>query len=250
MTKADKEREVMDRCYKVDIGDRVEIDTHDEGTVQGEVTNMLWRGELGFRQPDALEVQWTGSRGELQMGKIEMWEQWRKVGKGQEGEGREVKHADLSTVANETDAATRGGLAGEDRDSAAKSDRQLGEQVTVLETLSSSGSNEVLMRPNGRGTRSGRTGTYVRMQGGVLRQKITEQAPGGAAKADRWFGGQATGLETLSSSGSNEVLAGPNGQGTRSGRTRTHVRRAAYLGRENRSRRQGQGRVREMKRRK
>ena len=51
----------MDRCYEVDIGDRVEIDTHGEGTVQGEVTSMLWRGELGFRQPDAIEVQWKGS---------------------------------------------------------------------------------------------------------------------------------------------------------------------------------------------
>ena len=65
MTRADQERAAVGRCYEVDIGDRVEIDTHDEGTVQGEVTNMLWRGELGFRQPDALEVQWKGSRGEL-----------------------------------------------------------------------------------------------------------------------------------------------------------------------------------------
>ena len=32
MTMADKERTAMDRCYEVDIGDRVEIDTHDEGT--------------------------------------------------------------------------------------------------------------------------------------------------------------------------------------------------------------------------
>ena len=72
MTQADKDRQAMDRCYEVDIGDRVEIDTHDAGTVKGEVTNMLWRGELGFRQPDALEVRWTGSGGELQMGEIEM----------------------------------------------------------------------------------------------------------------------------------------------------------------------------------
>ena len=35
LTKADKERAAMDRRYEVDIGDRVEIDTHDEGTVQG-----------------------------------------------------------------------------------------------------------------------------------------------------------------------------------------------------------------------
>ena len=50
MSKADKERAAMDRCYEVDIGDRVEIATHDEGTVQGVVTNMLWKGEMGFRQ--------------------------------------------------------------------------------------------------------------------------------------------------------------------------------------------------------
>ena len=224
MTKADKEREALDRCYEVDIGDRVEIDTHDEGTVQGEVTNMLWRGELGFRQPHALEVRWTGSGGELQMGEIEMWEQWRKVGEGQEGEGREVQHADVSAMANETDAAIRGGSAGGDRCSAAKSDRRLGEQVTVLETPRSCGSNEVLARPNGQGTRSGRTGTYVRTRGGVLRQKTTERAPGRAAKSDRRLGEQVTVLDTPSSRGSNEVLARPNGQGTRSGRTGMYVR--------------------------
>ena len=65
MTKADKERAAMDKCYEVDIWDRVGIDTHDEETVQGEVTNMLWRGEMGFRQPDALEVQWSSSTGKL-----------------------------------------------------------------------------------------------------------------------------------------------------------------------------------------
>ena len=86
MTRADKERAAMDRCCEVDIGDRVEIDTHDEGTVQGGVTNMLWRGDLGFRQPYAIEVQCKCSKGELQMGEIEMWEQWRKVGEWQEGE--------------------------------------------------------------------------------------------------------------------------------------------------------------------
>ena len=75
MTKADKERAAMDRCYEVDIGDRVEIATrHDEGTVQGEVTNMLWREVVGYTQPDALEIQWTSSTGEPQMGEIEMWE--------------------------------------------------------------------------------------------------------------------------------------------------------------------------------
>ena len=77
----------MDRCYEVDIGDKVEIDTHDEGTVRGVITNMLWRGEMGFRQPDALEVQWHSDAGELQMGEIEMWEQWRRVEGEQGGEG-------------------------------------------------------------------------------------------------------------------------------------------------------------------
>ena len=53
LTMADKKRAAMDRCYEMDIGDRVEIDTHNEGTVQGEVANMLWRCALGYRQPDA-----------------------------------------------------------------------------------------------------------------------------------------------------------------------------------------------------
>ena len=48
---------------------------------------MLWRGAMGFRQPDALEVQWHSEAGELQMGEIEMWEQWRRVEDGQGGEG-------------------------------------------------------------------------------------------------------------------------------------------------------------------
>ena len=68
MMKTDQERAAMDRCYEVDIRDRVEVDTHDEGTVQGEVTNMLWRGGMGFRQPDALEVRWSSSTEEMQMG--------------------------------------------------------------------------------------------------------------------------------------------------------------------------------------
>ena len=63
-----KERAAMDRCYEVDIGSRMEIDTHGEGTVQGEVTNMLWRGDIGYRQPDALEVKSTSGTGELKMG--------------------------------------------------------------------------------------------------------------------------------------------------------------------------------------
>ena len=63
MTRADKERAAIDRCYEVDIGDRVEIDTHDEGIVQGEVMNMLWRGDMGFRQPDAIEVKWISDTG-------------------------------------------------------------------------------------------------------------------------------------------------------------------------------------------
>ena len=51
------------------------------------------------------------------------------------------------------------------------------------------------------------------------RQKITERAPGGAAKTDGRLGGQETGLETPGSSGSSEGLAGPNGQGKRPGQT-------------------------------
>ena len=123
-----------------------------------------------------------------------------------------MQHADVSAVANETDAATRGGSAGEDRDGAAKSDRWVEERGTGLGTPRSRGSKEVLARPNGQGTRSERTGTYVRTRGDVLRQKITEQAPGGATKTDRRLGGQETGPETPGSSGSSEGLAGPNGK--------------------------------------
>ena len=102
----------MDRCYEVNIGGRVEIDTHYEGTVQGEVTNMLWRGDIGFRQPDAIEVKWNSDTGALRMGEIGMWEQWRKVGEGQEGEDKEMQPADVSETSNETDARDREGKAG------------------------------------------------------------------------------------------------------------------------------------------
>ena len=70
---ADKERAAIGRCYEVDIYVRVEIDTHGEGAVQGEVTSMLWRGDIGFRQLDAIEVKWNGDTGVLQTGEIEMW---------------------------------------------------------------------------------------------------------------------------------------------------------------------------------
>ena len=69
-TKADKERAAMDRCYEVDIGDRVDIDTHDEGTVQGEVTHMLiMEGGGGVRQPGALEVRWMNETGSNRCGR-------------------------------------------------------------------------------------------------------------------------------------------------------------------------------------
>ena len=110
----DTERAAMDRCYEVDRGQGGNRHTHDEGTVQGEVTNMLynvmWRGVIGFRQLDAMEVKWNGNTGALRMGEIEMWEQWRKpeVGEGQEGEGREMQPAaGVSTTRNETDARDR-----------------------------------------------------------------------------------------------------------------------------------------------
>ena len=94
-TRADKEssREAMDRYYEVDIGDRAEIDTHDEGTVQGEVTSMLWREEVGFRQP---ALRWTNSTGEQQMGKIEMWEPWRIGGSAPGTTVREGQHNQTS----------------------------------------------------------------------------------------------------------------------------------------------------------
>ena len=70
---------------------------------------MLWRGEMGFRQPDALEVQWYSGTGELQMGMIEMWERWRRVGIMQRGEGEAPKSEPkisvvVSATSNETEA--------------------------------------------------------------------------------------------------------------------------------------------------
>ena len=116
MTQADEERAAMDRCYEVDIEDRVEIGTHDERTVQGEVTSMLWRGGIGFRQPDAPEVKWPwtsvhSSTGELQMGAIEMWEQRRRVGARKAGESEEAQPVDVPAKSNETDASSREGRA-------------------------------------------------------------------------------------------------------------------------------------------
>ena len=104
----------MDRCYEVDIGDRMEMDTHGEGTVHGEVTNMLWRGGIGLRRPGAIEVKWNGDTGALRMGarEIGMWEQWRKVGEGQESEDKEMQPADVPATGNGTDARDREGRAG------------------------------------------------------------------------------------------------------------------------------------------
>ena len=115
--KADKEGAAMVRCYEVYIGDRVEIDTHDEGTVQGVTTHMLWRGEMGFRQLDTLEVQWHSATGELQMGEIEMWERWRRVGNRQRGKGEAPElepkaPADVPTMNNKAEATHREGGAG------------------------------------------------------------------------------------------------------------------------------------------
>ena len=67
---------------------------------------------IGFRQPDAIEVKWNSTTGALQMGEIKMWEQWRKVGEGQEGTGREMQPTDVSTMSNKTDARDREGRAG------------------------------------------------------------------------------------------------------------------------------------------
>jgi len=67
----------------------------------------------------------------------------------------------MAAVANETDT-TIGGSAGEDRDSAAKPDGRLEEQATGLDTPRGRSSEKVLERHNRQGTRSERTGTYVR----------------------------------------------------------------------------------------
>ena len=151
----------------------------------------------------------------------------------------------MFAVANETDAATRGGSAGEDRDSAAKSDRRLEEQGTGMETPRSRGFKEVLARPNGQGTRSERTGTYVRTRGDVLRQKITEQAPDDAAKTDRRLGGQETGLQTPGSRGFKQGQAGHSGQGKRPGQTGTGVRTRGNVLRQKKMGQAGSGEGRE-----
>ena len=59
MAMADKERAAVGRCYDVDIGpvigDKVEIYTHDEGTVQGEVTDMCC--PIAFRTVDTYKTE-------------------------------------------------------------------------------------------------------------------------------------------------------------------------------------------------
>ena len=62
----------------------MEIDTHDEGTVQGEATNMLWRGDIGYRQPGAMEVKWNSDTGGAADGGD------RDVGTVEEGRRRSV----------------------------------------------------------------------------------------------------------------------------------------------------------------
>ena len=75
--------------------------------------------------------------------------------------------ADVSAVANETDTAIRGGITGEDRDSAAKPDRRLEEQATGLDTPRGRGS-EMVPKWYWRGLthmgrdQSGQGRTYIR----------------------------------------------------------------------------------------
>ena len=175
------------------------------------------------------------------MGEIEMWEQWRKVGEGQGERGREVQHADVSAVANETDTAIRG-TTGEGRGSAAKPDRRLEEQATGLDTPRGRGSEKVLERHDEQGTRSERTGTYVRTRGDVLRRTITERQPGGATGTDRRVGEQTTGLQTPGSCGSDEGQAGHSGQGQRPGRAGTEVRTRRDVLRQKKTGQGGSGR--------
>jgi len=143
------------------------------------------------------------------------------------------------------DTTIRGGTTGEDRDSAAKPDRRLEEQATGLDTPRGRGPEKVLERPNGQGTRSERTGTYVRTRGDVLRRTITKRSPGGATRTDRWLGGQEAGLETLGSCGSKEGQAGHSGQGKRPGQTGTGVRTRGNVLRQKKTGQAGSGEGRE-----
>ena len=59
-------------------------------------------------------MQWHIATGELQMGKIEMWDQRRRVGNGQRGEGEAPESepkapTDVPVMNNETEAAHREG---------------------------------------------------------------------------------------------------------------------------------------------
>ena len=133
-----------------------------------------------------------------------------------------MQPADVSAVANETGAATSGGTTGEGRDSAAKTDRRLEEREAGLDTPRGQGSEKELEGQGEQGTRSGRTGAYVRTRGDVRRRTVTEQRPGDATRTGKRAGEQTTGIQTPGSSGSDEGQAGQGGQ--RPGRTGTEVR--------------------------
>ena len=157
------------------------------------------------------------------MGEIEMWEQWRKVGDGQEGRGREVQPADVSAVANETGTATSGGATEEGRDSAAKTDRRLEEREAELDTPGGQVSEKELEGQGEQGTRPGRTGAYVRTRGDVRRRTVTEQRPDDGTRTGERAGEQTTGKQTPGSGCSGEGQAGQGGQGQRPERTGTEV---------------------------
>ena len=179
------------------------------------------------------------------MGEIEMWEQWRKVGEGQEGRGREVQHADVSAVANETGSATSGGITGEGGDSAAKTDRRLEEREAGLDTPRGQGAEKVLEGQGEQGTRAGQTGAYVRTGGDVRRRTVTEQRPGDATRTGKRAGEHTTGLQTPGSSGFDEGQAGHGGQGQRTGRTGTEVRTRGDVLRQKKREQVGSGEGRE-----
>ena len=152
---------------------------------------MLWRGDIGFRRPDAIEVKWNGTTGALLMGEIEMWEQWRKVGEGQEGEGREMQPADVSATSNETDARDREGRAGTPSilgGAQGKEGNTDGEPETDHEVARTQGSTKRSARTQLNGTGGRATGyahthvrTYVRV-GKYLgkRKRGTDQGLGRA----------------------------------------------------------------------
>ena len=67
------------KCYDIEVGDTIRIKDHVEGTIEAEVTGMIWIEEGGFREPDGIEVTWNDREGTRREGDLEMQEVWDRV---------------------------------------------------------------------------------------------------------------------------------------------------------------------------